>query len=43
MLTEIENYIDITQHKANVKKEFTTITIKQDETIFEFYHQIFAL
>ena len=43
MFTEVENYMDTTQHKANTKKEFTMITIKQDETVSEFYHQIFAL
>ena len=35
--------MDITQHKANVKKKLTMITMKQDEIVSEFYHQIFAL
>ena len=43
MFAEVKNYIDITQHKANAKKELTTITMKQDKTIFEFYYRIFAL
>ena len=43
MFAEVENYINIIQHKANAKKELTMITIKQDETISEFYLQIFAL
>ena len=43
MFTKVENYIDITQHKANAKKELTMITMKQDKTISEFYYQIFAL
>ena len=43
MFAEVENYMDITQHKVNAKKELTMITIKQDETISEFYHQNFAL
>ena len=43
MFAEIKNYIDITQHKVNAKKELTIITIKQNETISEFYHQIFVL
>ena len=43
MFAEVKNYIDIIQHKVNANKELTTITMKQDKTIFEFYHQIFAL
>lgn len=43
MFAEVENYMDITQHKANTKKELTMITMKQDKIISEFYHQIFAL
>ena len=43
IFAEIKNYMDITQHKANAKKKLTMITIKQDKTISEFYHQIFAL
>ena len=43
MFAEVENYMDITQHKANTKKELTTIAMRQDETVFEFYHQIFDL
>lgn len=40
---EVEDYMDITQHKANAKKELTTIAMKQDETVSEFYHRIFDL
>ena len=35
--------MNITQHKANAKKELTTIAMKQDKIVFEFYHQIFDL
>ena len=43
IFAEVENYMNITQHKANAKKELTTIAMKQDETVSEFYHQIFDL
>ena len=43
MFTEVENYIDITQYKANAKKELIMITMKQNKTVSEFYHRIFAL
>ena len=43
MFTEVENYIDITQHKANAKKKLTTIAMKQDKTVSKFYYQIFDL
>ena len=43
MFAKVENYIDITQYKANTKKKLITITMKQDGTISEFYHRIFAL
>ena len=43
IFAEVENYINITRHKANAKKELTTIAMKQDKTVFEFYHWIFDL
>ena len=43
MFAKVENYIDIPQHKANVKKKLTIIAMKQDKTVFEFYHWIFDL
>ena len=43
IFAEVENYIDITQHKTNAKKKLTTIPIKQDKTVSKFYHQIFNL
>ena len=43
MFTKVENYMDITQHKANAKKKLTTIVMRQDKTVSEFYHQIFDL
>ena len=38
MFAEVENYMDITQYKANVKKELIMIIMKQDETVSEFFH-----
>lgn len=43
MFAEVENYMDVTQHKANAKKELTTVAMRQDETVSEFYHRIFEL
>ena len=43
MFAEVENYMNIIQHKANAKKELAMITMKQNKTVSEFYHQIFAL
>ena len=43
IFTEVENYMDITQHKANAKKELTMIAMRQNETVSEFYHWIFDL
>ena len=43
MFAEVENYMDITQHKANAKKKLTMIAMKQEEMVFEFYYQIFDL
>ena len=43
MFAEIENYMDITQHKANAKKELITIAMKQDKMVSKFYHRIFDL
>ena len=43
MFAEVENYMDITQHKANAKKKLTMITMKQNKMVSEFYHQIFTL
>ena len=43
MFAEVENYEDITQHKANANKELTMIAMKQDNIVFEFYHQIVDL
>ena len=43
MFAEVENYMDITQHKANAKKALTKIAMKQNKKVFEFYHQIFDL
>ena len=38
MFAEVENYIDITQHKANAKKVLTIITMKHNKTVSEFYY-----
>ena len=36
MFAEVENYMNIPQHKTNVKKKLTTINMKQDKTISDF-------
>ena len=38
MFVEVENYMDITQHKVNAKKILTMIAMKQDKTVSKFYH-----
>ena len=38
MFAEVENYMDIIQHKVNAKKKLTTIAMKQNKTVSEFYH-----
>ena len=43
IFAKVENYMNITQHKANAKKKLTTIAMRQDKTVSEFYYQIFDL
>ena len=33
IFAEVKNYMDITQYKANTKKELTTIAMRQDKTV----------
>ena len=43
IFAEVENYMNITQHKANAKKKLTMIAMRQDKMVSEFYHRIFDL